>query len=74
MSKFWVYENWTTQRALLHRGACGACGACKHGHGIWGGGTRPSSKWHGPYDTVELAESAPLWPRLKIRACGLCMK
>ena len=71
MNEFWVYENWTVQKAVLHRGGCGSC---NHGRGIWGGGKTPNGKWHGPYASEELAKSAPIQPQREIRGCGLCMK
>jgi F-type H+-transporting ATPase subunit beta len=71
MGKFWVYENWTVKKALLHREDCGAC---KRGLGMWGGGKTPNGQWHGPYASLELAMNAPVRPQRHVRNCGLCMR
>lgn len=71
MGEFWVYENWTRQRAILHRGTCGSC---QRGRGMWGGGKTPNGQWHGPFDSEEAARSVPLKPAREVKACGLCLK
>lgn len=71
MSEFWVYENWTLRKAVLHRGECGAC---KRGRGQHGGGETKNGRWHGPYSSADAARAdAPIRATSLKRECGLCM-
>ena len=50
--EFWVYENYPTDRARLHRGDCGFC---NHGKGVSGSGDPKNLRWHGPFATLKAA-------------------
>ena len=71
MGKYYVYEHWQTQRAILHRAECSHC---QQGLGLWRMRKQQYGKWHGEYDSIEEAMTADLWPRREIRACGLCLR
>ncbi|MGD0556209.1 MAG: hypothetical protein ABSA93_14675 [Streptosporangiaceae bacterium] len=53
---FYVYENWTLRKAVLHRGECRFC---NHGRGQRASGETPNGKWHGPYVSEDMARSDP---------------
>jgi hypothetical protein len=67
---YFVYENWTHDRARIHRAHCGYCND--------GRGTQPSDsgrngKWHGPYDDRDLAfRVAKNLRRVDTQPCGIC--
>ena len=50
--EFWVYENYPTNRARLHRGDCIFC---NHGKGVSGRGGSKNVHWHGPFATLKAA-------------------
>ena len=47
MSRYFVYENWTHDRARIHKADCGHC---NDGRGTQAGSSNRNGKWHGPYD------------------------
>ena len=67
---FFVYENWTRDRARLHRGSCGYCNE--------GQGTQPidsgsNGKWHGPFENIETARRALRnVKKSDSKECGCC--
>lgn len=73
MENFYIYENWQAgpRKAIIHRGSCGDC---KDGLGKAGGSDPRHAIWHGPYDTLALAEniSAGL-PRILVRKRHRCV-
>lgn len=50
--RFWVYENWVRNKAIVHRSTCGSC---NDGNGIHGSRHTKSSTWHGPYENASTA-------------------
>ena len=54
---FYVYENWQAgpHKAVIHRDTCGHC---NNGHGRAGGYDPRHARWHGPYETIDLANAA----------------
>ena len=44
-NSFYVYENWTHDRARVHRAECRFC---NHGRGIQGTNDERNGKWHAP--------------------------
>ena len=52
---FYVYENWTQDRALAHRAECPYC---NHGRGIHGTDNEWNGRWHSPF--LRQGRSLPL--------------
>jgi hypothetical protein len=50
---YYVYDNWTINKARVHRGSCSYC---NEGRGIHANPSGRSSRWHGPYDSVPKAD------------------
>lgn len=68
--RFYVYENWTLDRARLHRAECGHC---NDGRGTQASDSGKNGRWHGPYDDRNLA--LRVMTRLKradSKTCGNC--
>ena len=68
---FWVYENYPTNRARVHRGDCKFC---NHGEGKGRGIRNPNNgRWHGPFDTVEAAcDKMCCLDKKDSGGCGFC--
>jgi len=63
---YYVYENWTAEKkAVIHKGLCGNCNDGKGCHPNPLGNR--NGKWHGPFNTLEEAESAARGTRRRIR-------
>ncbi len=56
MPRYYIYENWQAgpHKAVVH---IGSCGYCNEGKGRAGGYDPAHARWHGPYETLELARS-----------------
>ena len=68
---YWVYENWTHKKALLHKGDCGSC---NHGQGIHVDAGSHNGRWHGPFETHdEAASCAAATGRQNVRGCKRCL-
>jgi hypothetical protein len=52
MLEFFVYENWTINKAIVHRGECSFC---NRGRGIHLGSGGKNSQWHGPFNEAPQA-------------------
>lgn len=67
---FYVYENWTHDRARVHRAECSFC---NHGDGTHGGGSDRNGRWLPPFETSAqaFAQAAKL-RRADHRGCGHC--
>jgi hypothetical protein len=69
---FWIYENWTIDRAVVHYGECTFC---KNGRGI-----RPikdegrNGKWHGPFDDLARARETAKSLNKNAKDCGFCLR
>jgi hypothetical protein len=70
---YWAYENWVASghHVRIHRAHCGFC---NHGTGIFGGGTTPNGRWHGPFRTLEEAREVGMRPGVEIFGCLRCMQ
>ena len=67
---FYVYENWTQDRARVHRAECPFC---NHGRGIHGTGNERNGKWHPPLSGRDAAyRFAHSTRRSDISGCGHC--
>ncbi len=67
---FFVYENWTINKARVHRSTCAFCNA---GEGLHRDDSGKNGKWHGPFDTSQDAFAlANKLNRLDVRGCGSC--
>lgn len=69
-ANFWVYDNWTINKAIVHRGGCSYC---NEGAGIHANPSGRNSKWHGPFETASSALSkARSLQRLRTDGCSSC--
>lgn len=67
---FYVYENWTVDKALIHRAGCSFC---RGGAGLHGTGRTKNSAWHGPFDSSAAAMAkAKASGRSRIEGCSVC--
>jgi HTH-type transcriptional regulator/antitoxin HigA len=70
IDEYWVYQNWTVDRARVHRGTCSYC---NHGLGIHRNSSNRNSEWRGPF-TDRAAAFAVMTSlgRTDSRACDNC--
>lgn len=69
--KYWVYENWTHGKAIVHKAECGFCNFGKGVRRTFGN----NGKWHGPYKTKEEARlKARQTNRERVAFCIPCNK
>lgn len=67
---FFVYENWTRDKAIVHRADCSFCNG---GNGLHGSRTTKSSTWHGPFETGQAAlAKARACQRGRTESCATC--
>ena len=67
---YWVYENYPTNKAVVHRATCSYC---KNGLGLHKVGNVTSGKWHGPYsDAASARDKANRTGRADVRDCKVC--
>jgi hypothetical protein len=67
---YWVYENWTIDKAIVHKAACRFC---KDGRGIHRADEGHNGLWHGPFNERDLAfRAAAQLNREKTRGCEKC--
>ncbi len=74
---FWVYENWTHEKAVVHKSECSYCQNGHGLHGTSGNGNDTSGngndKWHGPFVSKEAALNMAKKTGRKIKKfCGVC--
>ena len=71
MTRYWVYENWTRDRARFHRADCSFC---NDGRGVQPNASNRNGKWHKrPFGTRAEAESyAMATGRGDVGPCGHC--
>jgi HTH-type transcriptional regulator/antitoxin HigA len=68
--EYWVYQNWTHDRARVHRGACSFC---NHGRGIHGKSSDRNGEWTGPFaDSAAAFAAMRRLGRTDSRACATC--
>lgn len=70
ISQFFIYENYPTDKAMLHKSECSFC---KNGQGKKGEAETSNGKWHGPFDdrlyAVKVLENLN---RTDTRLCAIC--
>lgn len=67
---FWVYENWTHKKAIVHKSGCSYC---QDGRGIHGKTSKHNGEWHGPFEERDTAfQKAKDTGRDDMRACKVC--
>lgn len=67
---FYVYENWTRDKAIVHRSDCSFCNG---GNGLHGSRTTKSSTWHGPFETGGAAlAKAKACRKTRTEGCTIC--
>lgn len=67
---FWIYENWTHEKAVIHQSTCSYC---KDGRGLHGTAGNGNDRWHGPYSLKEAALTvAKNTGREIIKDCPFC--
>ena len=67
---FRVCENWTHEKAIVHKGGCSYC---NDGRGIHGKGPDKNGKWHGPFSGRDAAcLRARATKRDDVRSCKSC--
>jgi hypothetical protein len=70
MSTWYVYEDFVTPAAVVHRGECPHC---NHGQGLGRGRNEHENTWHGPFTSEADAHSAEIRSRSRMRDCRVCM-
>jgi F-type H+-transporting ATPase subunit beta len=67
---FYVYENWTHKKAVVHRSTCGYC---NDGRGIQAADSGRNGKWHGPIgDKATAFAFANSLRQPDTKVCGSC--
>ena len=70
MMQYWVYDNWTHKKAIVHRGSCSYC---SDGRGMHAGSTKRNGEWRGPYrEAVDASRKARSTGRDEVRGCKTC--
>jgi HTH-type transcriptional regulator / antitoxin HigA len=70
MEEYWVYQNWTHDRARVHRAACSYC---NHGRGVHGSALDRNGEWKGPFtDRAAAFAAMNRVGRTDSRACQRC--
>jgi len=69
MDEYWVYENRTMRKTVIHDGSCRSC---HHGEGTHGTTSTEHGRWHGPYASMDTADAAARQTGQPVRRCGLC--
>ena len=68
--RYWVYENYPNDKAIVHRASCSYC---NRGAGIHRIGKTRNGEWHGPFDDVQDArDRARSTYRSDVRDCTIC--
>lgn len=68
--RFYVYDNRTIDKAIVHKGSCTFC---NDGQGLHRTGPTRNSVWHGPYDSAAGAlAKAKSCHRARTAGCSVC--
>lgn len=68
--RYFVYENWRRDKAIVHREDCTFCDG---GRGLHGTGATKNSRWHGPFDSAPSAlRKAEACQRTRTEGCAVC--
>lgn len=70
MSDYWVYEDFVTRQAKVHRGDCPSC---NHGAGMGRGRNESENRWLGRFSSAAAARSAPIRATTVLTDCQRCM-
>lgn len=70
MSGWYVYEDFVTHEAVVHRGDCVHC---NYGQGHGAGRNERENTWHGEFSSEQLARAARIDPRSYLRNCRVCI-
>jgi len=70
MSTWYVYEDFVTPAAVVHRGECPHC---NHGQGHGRGRNEHENTWHGPFNSEVTARAIEIRSRSRMRDCRVCM-
>jgi hypothetical protein len=70
MSTWYVYEDFVTPAAVVHRGECPHC---NRGQGHGRGRNEDENTWHGPFKSEAGAHSVEIRSRSRMRDCRVCM-
>ena len=66
-TSWWIYENWTHERARLHTGDCSFC---RDGQGTQASRSNRNGRWLGPF--TERAAAVARLERLRRADTALC--
>lgn len=67
---YWVYENWTHKKAIVHRATCPYC---NFGRGAQASNSKANGEWHGPFSSAATAHKKAVRTKQKnVRSCGHC--
>lgn len=67
---YYIYENWTHNKARLHKSGCGYC---NDGNGTQPADSGRNGKWHGPFEDLNIARRALIGTNKNDTAdCGNC--
>jgi len=70
---WWVYENWRAETGGKARVHNGSCSFCRDGKGFQSQDSGMNGKWHGPFETREIAYAhAKKLRRAKTDFCSRC--
>jgi hypothetical protein len=69
MSRYFIYENWTHDRARIHKADCGYC---NDERGTHAGSSVRNGKWHGPYSREEAFRISGRLNREDTKPCPAC--
>ena len=67
---FWVYENYSSNRSVVHDARCFHC---KDGKGKIGRVNPETGRWHGRFATREEAERFARTTNRRTQVCGNCL-
>jgi hypothetical protein len=70
MSGWYVYEDFVTHEAVVHRSDCRHC---DYGQGRGAGRNERENTWHGEFSSEQSARAATIDPRSYMRNCRVCM-
>lgn len=68
-SMFYVYENWTVEKARVHRAECPFC---NDGRGMHPGASNRNGRWHGPFASRQQAAHVAQKTGRPVSSCGHC--
>lgn len=67
---YWVYDNWTINKARVHYGNCSYC---NEGRGIHSSSSGKNSRWLGPFGAVDEADDVARRQKRAITdRCSVC--